>query len=309
MSNKKKEGLHKNNVHKAGYDFKKLCAKYKPLNAYTFVNSHKIESIDFTNPKAVKALNTALLLTDYPIKFWKFPEDNLCPPIPGRADYIHHLSDLLNDSDLSKKVQILDIGTGASLIYPLLGNALFKWNFVATDITPRSLESAQNIIKKNNLSDSIKLLEQKDKSNIFNGILKEEDRFEASMCNPPFFASHEEVTQANERKQKGLKKEGTPRNFSGNLVELTYKGGEKAFLHNYLYQSSLFKKQCFWYTTLVSKKDNLKSMHASLEKLGAVEIKTILMQQGNKNSRIVAWTFLNTSEQKEWKKEKTDQKK
>lgn len=301
MKKTNKPGLHKNNVHKAGYDFKKLCTKYKPLNEFTFVNAHKTVSIDFTNPKAVKALNTALLLTDYPIRFWKYPEDNLCPPIPGRADYIHHLSDLLDNSKLSKNSRILDVGTGASCIYPLLGNAIYKWRFVASDITPRSLKSAQNIIDKNKLSDVISFREQKDKSKIFKGILKEEDRFEASMCNPPFFATQEEVKQANEQKQKGLGKESTLRNFSGNLHELTYKGGEKAFLHNYLYESYLVKKQCFWFTTLVSKKEHIKSMYASLEKLGATEIKTIPMQQGNKISRIVAWTFLNPSEQKDWK--------
>ena len=304
MKKVNKPSLHKNNLHKTGYNFKKLCAKYKPLNEFTFVNAQKIVSIDFANPKAVKALNTALILTDYPIRFWKFPEDNLCPPIPGRADYIHHLYDLLNDSKLSKNSRILDIGTGASCIYPLLGNAIYKWRFVATDITARSLKSAQNIIDKNRFSDVISLREQKDKSKIFKGIVKEEDRFEASMCNQPFFATQEEVKQANEQKQKGLGKESTIRNFSGNLHELTYTGGEKAFLHNYLYESSLIKNQCFWFTTLVSKKEHIKSMYASLEKLGANEIKTIAMQQGNKISRIVAWTFLNASEQKEWKKPK-----
>ena len=25
-----------------------------------------------------------------------FPNENLCPPIPGRADYIHHIADLLS---------------------------------------------------------------------------------------------------------------------------------------------------------------------------------------------------------------------
>ena len=36
------------------------------------------------------------------------------------------------------------------------------------------------------------------------------------------------------------------------------------------------------------------------KQLEALEIKTIDMQQGNKVSRIVAWTFLTEPEQKEW---------
>ena len=80
-----------------------------------------------------------------------------------------------------------------------------------------------------------------------------------------------------------------------------YKGGEKAFLHNYLYESSLFKNQCFWYTTLVSNKENVKSMYVSLNKLGATTIKTLPIKIGQKKSRVVAWTFLNEDQQKQWK--------
>lgn len=298
MKNQNKQGLHPNNIHKAGYDFKKLCAKFKPLNEFVFVNKHNTTTIDFANPKAVKALNTALILTHYPIRFWKFPEENLCPPIPGRVDYIHHLADLLKDTLKESKIQILDIGTGASCIYPLLGNAVYNWHFVATDIVKHSLQTAQNIIDKNKLTEKIVLRQQSDKTKIFEGVITKEDHFHASMCNPPFFASPEEVKQANTSKQKGLGIKSTTRNFSGSLNELWYTGGEKAFLHNYLYESSLIKTQCDWFTALVSKKENVKSMYASLEKLGATDIKTIPMQQGNKISRIVAWTFLNPTEQK-----------
>ena len=111
------------------------------------------------------------------------------------------------------------------------------------------------------------------------------------MCNPPFYKSQEEAMQANARKLEGLGKRSEGRNFSGKQQELWYTGGEKAFIHNYLYESSLFKKQCVWFTTLISKKDLVKGMYTSLKKLGATDIKTINIGQGNKVSRIVAWTF------------------
>ena len=122
------------------------------------------------------------------------------------------------------------------------------------------------------------------------------------MCNPPFYRSEEEAIQANTRKLKGLgtSSNTTARNFSGKSKELWYKGGEKAFVHTYLYESSLHKKRSFWYTTLVSKKENLESMYASLKKLEATEIKTIPMHHGNKITRIVAWTFLDKKERKLW---------
>ena len=258
-----------------------------------FENKYETKTIDFANPKAVKALNTALLFKHYKIKYWQFPDSNLCPPIPGRVDYIHHIADLLKSSNISESINILDIGTGASCIYPVLGQAEYNWNFVGTDIDKTSLEHAQNIINKNNLSDSISLRIQKDTSQIFKGVINENDKFSVSICNPPFYKSEAEALEATTRKLKGLNKDNNKvvRNFAGTQNELWYKGGEKAFIHNYLYESSLFKAQCEWFTTLVSKNELVKGMYTSLKKLGATDVKTIHMGQGNKISRIVTWTF------------------
>jgi len=290
---KKQSNFHLNNKHKLGYDLDALCKVYPELIPFVFISNYESKTIDFANPEAVKALNTALLFLDYNINFWEFPNTNLCPPIPGRVDYIHHVADLIKLSNISTKISVLDIGTGASCIYPILGHAEYKWNFVATDIDKTSLKYAQNIINKNNLSDFISLRLQKDNSQIFKGVIKKEDNFHVSICNPPFYKSEAEAIEATTKKQKGLNREENKlvKNFSGTQNELWYKGGEKAFTHNYLYESSLFKTQCVWFTTLVSKRDLVKGIYASLKKLGATDIKTITMEQGNKISRIVAWTF------------------
>ncbi len=294
--------LHSNNKHKSGYNFSELIEKYPALEEFVFVNKYGTKTINFAEPKAVKAINTALLFKYYNIQYWDFPDDNLCPPIPGRVDYIHYLADLLNASGINKNAKILDIGIGANCIYPLLGNAEYNWQFVGTDIDKKSLDRAQNILKKNKLTDFIQLKQQKDGTQIFKGILSDADKFSASICNPPFYRSQEEAMQANARKLEGLGISDAvkTRNFSGKQQELWFKGGEKAFIHTYLYESSLFKTNCFWYTTLVSKKENAESMYTSLKKLGATDIKTIPMHQGNKVTRVVAWTFLNKDEQKEW---------
>ena len=296
--------MHKNNIHKSGYDFLKLCEVYPQLKAFVFENKYNTQTIDFANPEAVKNLNTALLFTHYNIKYWEFSEANLCPPIPGRVEYIHQLENLLKSSGIDNNITVLDIGTGATCIYPLLGHQVYDWNFIATDIDTGSIQQAQKNIDENELHGKIQLRAQEDKSQIFKGILKSTDTFSASMCNPPFFKSEAEMMQATTKKLKGLGKNGERiKNFSGKFDELCYKGGEKAFVHTYLYESSLFKTTCFWYTTLVSKKENIKSMYASLNKLGATEIKTIPMQLGNKTSRIVAWTFLTKDQQKKWNDE------
>lgn len=284
------------------YDFGALTKKCEVLIPFVFTNDYQTQTIDFSNPEAVKELNRALLKTHYNINFWEFPDENLCPPIPSRADYINHLNDLLRRSNLESDCRILDVGTGATCIYPLLGKVINDWKFVGTDIDGGSLKTAKKIIDKNNLESHIELRLQKDEAHILDGIMMPSDKFCASMCNPPFFRSEEEALDATKTKLKGLGKHGDKvvRNFSGTTKELSYKGGEKSFLHTYLYESTQFKKQCFWFTSLVSNVSHVKSMQASLEKLGASEIHVIDMIQGNKVSRVVAWTFLTKAEQKEW---------
>lgn len=294
--------MHKNSLHLKPYDFDLLTKNHGALQPHVFVNKYHNQTIDFSNPEAVKALNTALLFTHYNVNYWEFPDENLCPPIPSRADYMHHLADLLRRSHLDTNIKVLDVGVGASCIYPLLGQALYNWSFVGTDIDEKSLGFAQNIVDKNNLGNVVKLRHQKDYQHILKGILKPSDRFTASVCNPPFYKSQTDALDATKTKLKGLGKgaDQAVRNFSGTPTELCYAGGEKAFLHNYLYESSHFPKQCYWFTSLVSNVSHVQSMEASLKKLGATEFQVLDMIQGNKVSRVVAWSFLTKAEQKDW---------
>lgn len=303
-SHRKYNNLHKSSLHNKKYDFNSLVKTHQALNPHVFVNEYQTQTIDFSNPEAVKALNTALLATHYDVKFWEFPDENLCPPIPSRADYMHHLADVLRRSHLDTEVNVLDVGTGATCIYPLLGHAIYNWNFVGTDIDKKSLHIAQKIIDNNNLGAVIKLRLQPDYQHILKGIIKTSDKFSASVCNPPFYKSQADAFEATKTKLKGLGKEGDKvvRNFSGTPTELCYAGGEKAFLHNYLYESSQYKQQCFWFTSLVSNVNHVESMKASLKKLGATEFQVVDMIQGNKVSRIVAWSFLSVQEQNNWNK-------
>lgn len=281
------KGLHPENRFNKGYDFDVLVKQNPILEEFVITNKYNSITIDFSNPKAVKELNKALLFTYKNISVWDFPDENLCPPIPGRLDYIHHLNDLLGNE---KNIKILDIGTGATCIYPLLGVAEYNWSFVATDIDLDALDTAQDNIDDNNFTDSIELRQQFKEEHILKDILEDDDFFSATMCNPPFYKSAEEAQGANKRKSRNLGNNAV-RNFSGNNNELWYVGGEKAFLHTYLYESSLQPKKSNWFTSLVSKKENVESLKASSKKLGVAEFKTIPMQQGNKVTRIVCWRF------------------
>jgi 23S rRNA (adenine1618-N6)-methyltransferase len=283
----KEKGLHPKNKFNKGYNFDDLMIKNPVLKELVIKNKFDAITIDFSDPKAVKELNKALLFTFDKITVWDFPDENLCPPIPGRLDYIHHLADLISSEE---NIKILDIGTGATCIYPLLGFAEYAWSFTASDIDLESLDTAQDIIYDNKLESKIELRQQFDEQQILKGILKEDDLFSATMCNPPFYKSAAEAQGANRRKTRNLGNNAV-RNFSGNNNELWYIGGEKAFLHNYLYESSLFKDKSKWFTSLVSKKENIESLEKSSKKLGVTAFKVIPMSQGNKVSRIVCWSF------------------
>jgi len=283
----KDKGLHPKNRFNKGYEFEKLILLNPALKEFVITNQYNSITIDFSNPKAVKELNKALLFSYDVISNWNFPDQNLCPPIPGRLDYIHHLASLLKDE---KEVKILDIGTGATCVYPLLGVAEYNWDFVATDIDLDSLDTAQDIIDDNHLTSKINLRQQFNESKILANIIEKTDSFSAVMCNPPFYKSAEEAQGANKRKNKNLGNSAV-RNFSGNNNELWYVGGEKAFLHNYLYESTLYKNSSKWFTSLVSKKENVESLTISSKKLGVKEFNVISMNQGNKVTRVVAWRF------------------
>lgn len=141
-----KTTLHSRNQHRLRYDFNLLIENCPELKAFVFINEHQIESIDFSNPQAVKTLNKALLISHYDIQNWDIPQDYLCPPIPGRADYIHYIADLLAESNngiipTGAEVEGLDIGIGANCIYPIIGNSVYDWSFVGTDIDEKALDN------------------------------------------------------------------------------------------------------------------------------------------------------------------------
>ncbi|PQJ28553.1 23S rRNA (adenine(1618)-N(6))-methyltransferase RlmF [Rubritalea profundi] len=300
--------LHPRNLHNEGYDLPGLIVSHPALGGYLETTKHGGESINFANPAAVKALNAVLLKHHYGIMGWDVPEGFLCPPIPGRVDYIHYIADLLRDCGLGGKsrsggspVKLLDIGTGANGIYSLLAIQVNGWHCVASDIDPLSLDNVAAIVRRNpSLEAFLELRLQGDKGHIFGGIIQEGERFDVSVCNPPFHASLEEALKgsrkklanlANNRKESPTKGE-TTLNFGGQKAELWCAGGEIRFLKRMMKESKIFAQQCRWFTTLVSKSENLKPSIKLLRKLDATEIKEIEMKQGNKITRILAWTFV-----------------
>jgi len=311
------KGLHPRNVHREGYDFTALTESHPALAKHVKVNEHGGESINFSDPLAVKALNGALLKHHYGINGWDIPDGFLCPPIPGRIDYIHYAAELLESSNPDQTdrstvsdgvpIRMLDVGTGANGVYALLACKAYGWNCTASDIDATSLDNVAAIAARNpGLDERLTLRLQEDNSHIFDGVIKEGEFYDISVCNPPFHASLEEALKVSQKKLVNLDRNrqkhsskgvydptlsGPVLNFGGQKAELWCKGGEILFLRKMLKESKKFAQQCKWFTSLVSKAENVKPSLKLLAKLKAVEVKEINMQQGNKVTRVLAWRF------------------
>ena len=319
----KPKALHSRNIHQQGYDFSKLVNIMPPLAQFVRPNPYGNPSIDFADPHAVKCLNAALLLSEYDIVDWDIPPGYLCPPVPGRVDYLHYIADLLavsGKAPTGSSIRALDIGTGANGIYPLLGIQTYGWQFVASDIDPISIENVARIAQRNPCIEAkLQLKQQSQPESIFTHIIGDNDRFDVSMCNPPFHRSLAEASAGSQRKVSNLAKNQLHKhgkqsikltastakptlNFGGQKAELWCEGGEQQFLANMINQSKDYASQVLWFTSLVSKSDNLKSSYQLLKLANVAEVKTIEMIQGNKVTRILAWSFLPLKLRQQWAK-------
>ena len=324
--------MHPKNLHKNGYPMDALCQTYPALKPYLVRAKSGNTSIDFTNSQAVKVLNAALLRHYYRLEYWDIPEGYLCPPVPGRADYIHGIADLLKTtSSIGKNgrgqgIRGLDIGVGANAIYPIIGVTSYDWSFVGSDVDDVAVKSAKTIAAKNSmLVNKFQVRKQTNSAHIFNGVIKENERFTFTMCNPPFHKSAQEALSGTRRKTSNLirnkqKRSGgrcsnTPvqrfgqhpsalepekasqlgqkanLNFAGQANELWCEGGELAFIQRMVKESVTVKENVAWFTCLVSKSAHLKPIKTSISYYGATQCKVVDMGQGSKLSRFIAWSF------------------
>lgn len=304
----RKSTMHERNAHRDGYDMALLMQHYPALKPFVAANPSGILTIDFSDVLAVTALNNAILETEYNVKNWQLPPGYLCPPVPGRADYMHHAADLLalhNGGAIPQghSVSVLDIGVGAGVIYPILGNHLYHWSFVGSDIDEEALKNATAICNANeHLQENVQLRAQKNAGHFFKGIAGKDESFDLVVCNPPFYGSEQEAQEASSRKWRNLgKKENTGRNFGGMSHELYCVGGELKFIRDMIAESFFFSRRVYWFTTLVSRQEHIHDLRRALNRVRPTEVHVIPMSQGQKSSRILAWTFLDRNQQQHWR--------
>jgi len=308
----KKGALHPRNLHIGQYDFSALMIACPELTPYVIKNPKGELTINFSDPQSVLLLNKALLSCFYDIHFWQIPAGYLCPPIPGRVDYIHYIADLLSEcfsgqAPTGKQIKGLDIGCGANCIYPLLASRSYGWSLVGTDIDEYAVKTAKLLVKANtNISKNITIRQQKNTNHILTGMLKKNERFAFSMCNPPFHASMTKATEGsllkqahlNKNKMRSAKQIKAPLNFSGLPHELSCEGGEIAFVKKMVSESLSVKNQVCWFTCLLSKNDNVGPIKKYLQQQNVEQIRIVDMSQGHKISRFIAWSYLDIEQQK-----------
>ncbi|KAK6916694.1 METTL16/RlmF family [Dillenia turbinata] len=311
-------------------DFSLLASLYPSFKPFVFYTRDCRPRIDWTDFNATRELTRVLLLHDHGLNWW-IPDGQLCPTVPNRSNYIHWIEDLLASDIITKintdlnNVRGFDIGTGANCIYPLVGASLLGWNFVGSDVTDVALEWAEKNVKSNpHISELIEIrkvpcaekdLSGQDSSNcdgesstnpleevkplessppmmassedtnylgppILLGVVKDGEKYDFCMCNPPFFESMEEAG-LNPRTSCG----GTPE-------EMVCQGGERAFITRIIEDSVKLKQIFRWYTSMVGKKSNLKSLISKLRDVGVTIVKTTEFVQGQTSRWGLAWSFM-----------------
>lgn len=287
--------MHPRNRHTGRYDLERLTKASPALAPFVARNAHGDLSVDFADPAAVKALNAALLKDFYGLEHWDIPPGYLCPPVPGRADLIHHAADLLAAGGTVPRgpaVRVLDVGVGANCIYPIVGRGEYGWSFVGSDVDPAALRAAGAIVAANALLAGAVELRRQTPPAVLKSVVRPGERFALTVCNPPFNASPAEADAGTRRKWTNLgRRPGQERNFGGHGGELWCPGGEAAFAQTLVEESAAFAGQVGWFTVLLSKASTVDGLKPALKRAKAADVRVVEMAQGQKKSRLLAWTF------------------
>lgn len=246
--------------------------------------------IDFKNPECVRSLSKCCLHKDFNLDI-ELPPLKLLPTIPLRLNYLLWIEDLLQHARISEPIVGVDIGCGASCIYCLLAVRMnVNWKMFALEIDSNNIKFAQDNIDRNHLGDNIKVITQDDSSKLFSKLFQENSQQKSfCLCNPPFFSSPIEVTNAVNR--TGKRKRPRSQN-AGTSSELVYEdGGELGFAQKILEESLELRNKIQIYSTMFGCKKNLLNFMDELRKQKIDNCTTTVFSQGKTSRWGVAWSF------------------
>ncbi|XP_018409607.1 PREDICTED: methyltransferase-like protein 16 [Nanorana parkeri] len=271
-------------------DFAYLASKYPEFKQHVSVSLSGRVSVNFKEPGAVRALTCTLLKEDFGLTI-DIPLERLIPTVPLRLNYIHWVEDIINyhSSDKSTVRRGIDIGTGASCIYPLLGATLNGWYFLATEVDDICFNYAKKNVEQNNLADLIKVVKVPQKTLLMDA-LKEESGiiYDFCMCNPPFFANEMEAQGVNSRNPRRPPPSSVN---TGGITEIMAEGGELEFVKRIIHDSLQLKKRLRWYSCMLGKKCSLAPLKEELRIQGVPKVAHTEFYQGKTMRWALAWSF------------------
>ncbi|KAJ7741984.1 S-adenosyl-L-methionine dependent methyltransferase [Mycena maculata] len=280
--------MHTRNPYRIAPDFRELAKAYPSLEPCIIFSGGGV-TIDFKDEISQRRLTEALLHRDFGISL-NVPENRICPPVPNRLNYVLWIQDLLRTTEFvgREPVRGIDIGTGASAIYPLLSCKLKSdWSFVATDVDEFSLQSARSNVEKNGLVERIQVFPTTPEAPIFAPLHGKEDaRVDFTMCNPPFYSSHEDVLAS------AAAKEFEPSAVcTGADVEMITPGGESAFVRRMVDESVGLRERCRWYTSMLGKMSSVTDVVEALRAHAIDNYGITEFVQGSTRRWAVVWSF------------------
>ncbi|MCJ1370519.1 hypothetical protein MMC20_001732 [Loxospora ochrophaea] len=252
--------------------------------------------LDFSDPAAVKQLTKSLLKADFGIEI-DLPDDRLCPPVPNRLNYILWIQALLDttsgrlteQADISQDVIGLDIGTGASCIYPLLGcQQRPNWKFIATDIDEKNMHYARQNILSNDLQSRIRPLPTTPSDPLIPLDALNLSHITFTISNPPFYASTASLLASSASKSRPPHSTCT-----GSETEMVTPGGEVAFVSRMIDESAELRERVQWYSSMLGKRDSVAAVISTLKNKGAENwaVKEFVQGGGKTRRWGVAWSW------------------
>ncbi|KAJ1840075.1 hypothetical protein LPJ70_004806, partial [Coemansia sp. RSA 2708] len=276
--------------------YARLAEEFPELQQHLLAASSTHSTIDFGDPNSVRTLNRALLHVYFDLDV-TLPADSLCPTVANRLHYLEWLqSTVLVDLPPTREITGLDIGCGASCIYPLLGARLLRCAFVGTEINPESLTVARANVTSNSLDSRIHLFLNRDRIAILECMDQDgfpmpvEDTdgsvFAFSMCNPPFYTSQDERDELSRFKIRAPQLD-----TSGKSDELYTEGGEAAFCCRMVEESGRLSRKVKWFSTMAGKKSTVAILKEQARQAGAKHVREGKLVRGHTTRWLFAWSF------------------
>ncbi|CAN9511617.1 unnamed protein product [Ophioblennius macclurei] len=267
-------------------DFAYLASRYPDFQQHVHTSLAGRPVVNFKEPEAVRALTCTLLKEDFGLSI-QIPLERLIPTVPLRLNYIHWVEDLTDGRQQPRRG--IDIGTGASCIYPLLGATMNGWHFLATEVDDICFDFATKNVEQNNLSELIRVVKVPQKTLLMDALKEEtETVYDFCMCNPPFFANQLEAKGVNSRNSRRPPPSSVN---TGGVTEIMAEGGELEFVKRIIHDSLQLKKRLRWYSCMLGKKCSLAPLKEELRKQGVAKVTHTEFCQGRTMRWALAWSF------------------